>query len=598
MNKLAIIAFAFITLVSEAQTIEQIKADRANYIWGEGTGNSLSKADQDALQQIITQISAQVESRFTLLKDEVIKAGKANFTEEAKLMMNTYSNATLSNTERIVISNEPDARVFRYIRRSELNRIFEQRKRKILDFTASADEFSQQGQIADALKYYYWSLALLRSHPDGSNLEYSGGSASRLLLSYLPQRINDILNGLRYVVGQVKDEPNYRLVTLFITYNSKPVANLEYSYWDGRDWSQPVLAKDGVGALEFFGPTATQRSDTQIRVEYICEAEARIDRELEDVMRRLEHVPYKNSYTSLRLDASATIPEPPKPELALPVSGGHLSLVADTKPYADKINRAVSAVLSKQPETVRSLFTPEGFDTYTRLLAYGNARVLDNGGVTAVKLKNGVACRGPKMSFAFANSTRKFVEDVVFHFDSTGKIASIAFGLSQTALGSIISNPNWSETEKFTIINFMEHYKTAYALKRLDYISSIFSDDALIIVGSLVKQTTNTDNPFANNQIVRYNRYSKEQYIKNLRHAFASNEFINIQFEESTLMKAAGGSRFGIQIKQNYFSSNYADQGYLFLLVDVVNPDTPVIHVRTWQPQKNPDGSIYGLEDF
>lgn len=369
MKKLAVIVFVFIALAPQAQTIEQIKADRDNYIWGEGTGNTISKADQDALQQIITQISAQVESRFTLLKDEVLMSGKANFTEEAKLMMTTYSNATLSNTERIVISNEPDTRVFRYIRRSELNRIFEQRKHKILDFTASADEFARQGQIADALKYYYWALALLRSHPDGSTLEYSGGSASRLLLSYLPQRINDILNGLRYAVGQVKDEPNYRLVTLFINYNSKPVANLEYSYWDGRDWSQPVLAKDGVGALEFFGPTAPQRNDTQIRVEYICEAEARIDRELEDVMRRLEHVPYNNSYTSLRLDASASMPDPPKPTSSLAASGSHFSLVDDPKPYAEKINRAVSAVQSKKPETVRSLFTPEGFDTYTRLLA-------------------------------------------------------------------------------------------------------------------------------------------------------------------------------------------------------------------------------------
>lgn len=598
MKKLATIAFVFIALVSKAQTIEQIKADRAGYIWGEGTGSTLTKADQDALQQIITQISAQVESRFTLLKDEVIKAGKTNFTEEAQLMMTTYSNATLSNTERIVLSNEPDARVFRYIRRSELDRIFEQRKRKIIDFTASADEFTRQGQIADALKYYYWALTLLRSHPDASTLEYAGGSASRLLLSYLPQRINDILNGLRYAVGPIKDEPSYRMVTVFVTYNSKPVANLEYSYWDGRDWSQPVLAKDGVGYLEFFGPNAPQRNETQIKVEYICETEARIDRELEDVMRRLEHIPYKNSYTSLRLDASASIPNPPKTESSLPASVSPFSLVADTKPYADKINRAVNAVLSMQPETVRSLFTPEGFDTYTRLLAYGNAKLVANADIAAIRVSNGVVCRGLKMSFAFANSTRKFVEDVVFHFDNSGKITSITFGLSQAALSSIASNPNWSETEKFTIINFMEHYKTAYALKRLDYISSIFSDDALIIVGSMVKQATTTDNPFANNQIVRYNRYSKEQYIRNLRLAFASNEFINIQFEESTLMKAASGSRFGIQIKQNYFSSNYADQGYLFLLVDVVNPDTPVIHVRTWQPQKNADGSIYGLEDF
>ncbi len=46
---------------------------------------------------------------------------------------------------------------------------------------------------------------------------------------------------------------------------------------------------------------------------------------------------------------------------------------------------------------------------------------------------------------------------------------------------------------------------------------------------------------------------------------------------------------FGIQIKQEYSSSNYGDMGYLFLLVDLNEPDRPVIQVRTWQPDRNPD---------
>ena len=37
------------------------------------------------------------------------------------------------------------------------------------------------------------------------------------------------------------------------------------------------------------------------------------------------------------------------------------------------------------------------------------------------------------------------------------------------------------------LISFLENYKTAYALKRLDYISSIFDDDALIITGRVLK---------------------------------------------------------------------------------------------------------------
>ncbi|HML83706.1 MAG TPA: hypothetical protein PKE52_00965 [Bacteroidales bacterium] len=64
------------------------------------------------------------------------------------------------------------------------------------------------------------------------------------------------------------------------------------------------------------------------------------------------------------------------------------------------------------------------------------------------------------------------------------------------------------------------------------------------------------------------------------------------------MSKNGAGDIYGIQIKQNYYSSNYGDVGYLYLQVEFPNPDTPVIYVRTWKPEKNPDGSIDGISDF
>ena len=55
---------------------------------------------------------------------------------------------------------------------------------------------------------------------------------------------------------------------------------------------------------------------------------------------------------------------------------------------------------------------------------------------------------------------------------------------------------------------------------------------------------------------------------------------------------------YGIQIKQDYYSTNYADKGYLFLMIDLNDSINPKIYVRTWQPEKNDDGSIFGLNDF
>ena len=596
-----------ISSFSFAQSVDQIKADRQTYIWGEGSGATLNRADQEALQQIVTQISAQVESKFTILKDELTKAGKSDFSEEARLMMSTYSNATLSNTERIVLGNEPDAKVFRYIKRTDLSKVFEQRKRKIIDFTSTAENAAQNGQVADALKYYYWALALLRSHPDGSSIEFPDSKGQqKLLLSYIPTRINELFASLKFTISDIKDEQGVRTVIIAVNTGNRLAANLDYSFWDGKDWSAPVSVKDGVGFMEFYGDNASQRTETQIRAEYIFEGEARIDRELEDVMKRLEQIPFRNAYFNLKLEKTQLVAISNKTTSTEALSSTKTRLldikldsVLNPKFFEDKVDNVIASLKTRNFEGVKSLFTAEGFDMFNKLLGYGQAKPLSNDGYRTIKFGESVICRGPKMSFSFSNNTRKFVEDVVFHFDSKGMITSLAFGLGDDAVSSIISKTIWSEAQRLTIVDFLENYKTAYALKRLDYIKSIFADDALIIVGNSVKVKPNPENPFLNNSIIKYNRYSKQQYIKNLEHCFASNEYINLAFDESDIRKAGqDGGRYGIQIKQNYYSTNYGDQGYLFLLVDLTNPNEPMIHVRTWQPEKNKDGSIYGLEDF
>lgn len=601
----------FLPRTAVSQSIDQIKDDRSTYIWGEGSGTTINKADQLALEMLIGQISVEVESKFSLLKEEVRAAGKSNFKEECHQMVNTYSSATLTNTERVVIGNEPDAKVFRYMKRSDIAMIFQQRKQKIIDFTANADKALQNNQLSDALKYYYWALSLLRSHPEGNAIAYTPSNGIQgLLLTYLPQQMNTIFTGLDYTVTEVKDEPGQRSVVIDISYNGQPVQNLEYSYWDGRDWSAPVGAKDGVGFMDFYGDNASSRIESQVRAEYIFEGEARVDRELEDVLKRLDPIPFHNSYYDLRFDKKSRLNKPviknavqpvlspnPRPGTSALSSLG-IRNVPETFAYQQIVDQIVSAVQQRQYEKVKPLFTPGGYDVFTRLIGYGKARVLSNDSLRAIRLNDMVICRGPKMSFEFSNNNRKFVEDVVFHFNQQRKVETLSFGLNQQALESILSQTSWSEAERLALINFMEHYKTAYALKRLDYISSIFSDDALIITGSVLKVKPNIENPFSNNSIVKYNRYNKTQYLKALEHTFSSNEFINLSFEDCDVVKGEEGDRFGIKIKQNYFSTNYGDQGYLFLLMDFKNPDEPIIHVRTWQPQKNNDGSIYGIENF
>ena len=41
-----------------------------------------------------------------------------------------------------------------------------------------------------------------------------------------------------------------------------------------------------------------------------------------------------------------------------------------------------------------------------------------------------------------------------------------------------------------------------------------------------------------------------------------------------------------MSINFQIFFPNYSDVGYLLLVIDFANEDKPLIHVRTWQPEK------------
>ena len=49
---------------------------------------------------------------------------------------------------------------------------------------------------------------------------------------------------------------------------------------------------------------------------------------------------------------------------------------------------------------------------------------------------------------------------------------------------------------------------------------------------------------------------------------------------------------------QSWNTKRYSDEGYLFLMIDFSNEDNPLIHVRTWQPNKIGGKSLGEEEKF
>lgn len=89
-----------------SQSWESVKANR-DYLYGEGWGNSIDEADKQALSDLISKISVSVSSSTANNVKSSVTNGQLDELSQFSSSVNTYTQATLTNTERVIIHNEP-----------------------------------------------------------------------------------------------------------------------------------------------------------------------------------------------------------------------------------------------------------------------------------------------------------------------------------------------------------------------------------------------------------------------------------------------------------------------------------------------------------
>ena len=570
--------------------IARIKASD-DYIWGEGRGDTDAKATQSALNDLISKISVTVQSETSLDMQQINDGKNIDSKSAMEAVIKTYATGSLTNTKSIFVTHEPNAYVFRYMEKDELEKIFEEREDRILSYVYTAQNAEREGRIDDALRNYYWGFCLLKSlqHPNKVKLDQDG--VKHTLTVWIPEQINQLLGNIKTEIAKIDGN----VVDLLITYKGKPVTSLDFRFMDGQNYSFVNSAKDGISQIELNPASPTDK--LQLKYEYEFTGQMRQDRELEMVMDVFNPTPFPK--------ATVVVNGGSKKEMKVAMmqfqeavttmsEATHATVVEKPSLYAKTVNQLISAIKSRKYDQVKTAFTDEGYDMFTRLINYGTATILGNPKLHFYRLSNRVICRSVPMKFAFKNNKRSFVEDVTFTFNDRDQIESIAFGLDKAARDDIFNREarGWNDSIRMVIATFLENYKTAFALKRADYIKSIFDDDAIIIVGHVIRkaQKTAENDKYLDNEMVKHTRLSKQEYIRNVERSFKSNEFINIRFTDNDVKKmGVGADTYGIQIHQDYYSSSYADTGYLFLMVDLNDPDLPCIKVRTWQPKRDPN---------
>lgn len=200
-------------------------------------------------------------------------------------------------------------------------------------------------------------------------------------------------------------------------------------------------------------------------------------------------------------------------------------------------------------------------------------------------------------------------QEAVVSFDKQGNLASFYLSISMNLYMNVVreSKEVTDLRRRQLILDYVEQFRTAYNQKDIDFLEAVFSDDALIITGKVVKRTTGDGIRLPDK--IEYRKQSKREYLSRLAVVFQNNKQIRVTFDEIEVMRHPGNKDFyGVTLHQGYSSDRYHDDGYLFLLWDFRNEELPQIHVRTWQPDSyNPDGKgnqripkdeIFSLSDF
>lgn len=592
---LIILALANISFAQmKPKEVEAIKNDTTLYYGMSNVCNSSDEATEGAKAELYENIAKNCNSSAIYIP--------GNGDKQLENIVKTFKERIDEKSVEKAVVEDDDDEEYQYIifiRRADFRAMCNERRDDIQRYISKGIKMEDEACFEDALKSYYWALMLCYAHPQGKRLQFHADSGT-VDYEWLVERIsgNDgILKSFKFIVPKengIEEVDDGLLVRLRVQNTAgKDVVNLRCECHDGRKF-MPNTVRDGKLIVQLHDKDI---KDFKIKVNYDFKEDAKkMNVAVSNAIDLIKVPRFSNNIYTVDLEKvreanKAKQKEEEARESEPEVRGWakvERNRAVDENEYLSKMMVIESALRHRNIAEARECFSVEGYNMLDTLSHYGKMTVVGRPEYKFLKYKDEVLCRSITIQFDFRN-TPGFSQDVVFRFDTINKVVtSLAFRLSDQAEFDIISKTKWPEESRLILVNFLEDYQTAYALKRHKYLESIYSDDALIIVGRLVKKTIIPDRLTLKltEEEAELTKYDKDTYMKNLSMCFKNNEYIRLRFTETDFTKANNTKDvYGVRVRQEYFSSSYGDVGYLFLLVDL-RGTMPLIHVRAWQPDK------------
>lgn len=601
MRRCLFLLFTFIiTLAASAQMrpkeLEAIKNDTSLYYGISRLCESPDEAAENAKLKLYENIADKCNA------NAIYIPGNGDGEQQLKIIIRTFKERIEEKSiERAVVEddNKEEYQYVTYIKRSDFRTMSDDRRKDIQRHISKGVKMEHEACLEDALKSYYWGLMLCYAHPQGKKLMFHVGDIT-VDYEWLIDKINGndgILKSFNFIVPKengIEETEDGRIVKLKVkTANGDDVMSLRCECHNGKKF-MPNTVRDGKLIVQL---NDRNIKSFKVKINYDFKDDAKkMNAAVSNAIELIKVPRFSNNIYTIDLEKTLNVKKDTEVRSWNKVEQNR-AVKQDT--YLAKMKMIEKALRNGNISEARECFSKEGYNMLDTLSSYGKMTVIGNPEYKFLRYKDEVLCRSILMQFDFRN-TVGFSQEVVFRFDTINKVVtSLAFRLSDHAEKDIISKVKWPEESRLILINFLEDYQTAYALKRHRYLESIYSDDALIIVGRMVKKTEIPDRMTLKltAEEAELKKYDKDTYMKNLAMCFDNNEYIRLRFTETEFTKANNTKDvYGVRVRQEYFSSSYGDVGYLFLLVDL-RGSQPLIHVRAWQPDKVDLDKLMNMSD-
>ncbi|MCF7859295.1 MAG: hypothetical protein K9N07_08250 [Candidatus Cloacimonetes bacterium] len=562
------------------QQIQSIQSQPEEYYFGYSEGRQRRETDQKALQELMSSIYVVVSSQII---NRTIDGENQLDEEELEKVAEIYTYGRLPNVKQLSYKQGPNFHIFRYIKKEDYRLIFEDKKTEINGFLRDARENLQTNQLGKAFRNYYRAALAIEALPEGW-VEFDGRSYNTEIIF---QHIRSIAKEIQIEVVSNVFKNETRSIVLDFSYKGKPVNDLNIEYYDLYGYI-PQKTNNNFLQIELYGEMYKRLEKLRLKID-LKENIYNSYNEQTQILSRLFEMEELQEYREIPLKRKKVEQIKRKKRQVSDLNIEFINAV-NCPVLNNFANNLISffSMLENEYLDDESIFTDEIIvkrmwqvieTNHTKLLKYPQTVQINKTemGWEARQFGVSVSCEG----FPTRNET------VVIDFDDAGKIYNFGYTINP-ALHKIfetrgVAAGDWDFRQ--IAIKFLENYKTSYTTKNIEDVETLYSEDAIIITGKVVKRTK-LDKEFATDlseEKIIYFKKTKQEHIASQKEVFARNRFVWLQFDTFNIEVAPIDSVYGVAMKQNYYSSTYKDEGYLFLLIDF-RGENPLIHVRNWQP--------------